>query len=79
MPLSCVGAGIGIDSGLPDFRGENGFWRAYPTGTAGISFVEIVLKLSSAPRLAWGFYGHRLQLYRSITPMQVSRVFTIGR
>jgi NAD-dependent SIR2 family protein deacetylase len=24
------GAGIGIDSGLPDFRGENGFWNACP-------------------------------------------------
>ena len=25
-----TGAGMGIDSGLPDFRGNNGFWRAYP-------------------------------------------------
>lgn len=25
-----AGAGMGIDSGLPDFRGENGFWKAYP-------------------------------------------------
>lgn len=22
--------GMGIDSGLPDFRGEEGFWRAFP-------------------------------------------------
>ena len=25
-----AGAGIGVDSGLPDFRGREGFWRAYP-------------------------------------------------
>ena len=67
----CSGAGIGIDSGLPDFRGENGFWRAYPAlGQLGISFVEIAnpKAFRQHPRLAWGFYGHRLQLYRSITP-----------
>ncbi|OXC74480.1 NAD-dependent protein deacetylase of SIR2 family [Caballeronia sordidicola] len=23
-------AGMGVDSGLPDFRGAEGFWRAYP-------------------------------------------------
>ena len=25
-----AGAGMGVDSGLPDFRGSEGFWRAYP-------------------------------------------------
>ena len=25
-----AGAGMGVDSGLPDFRGKDGFWRAYP-------------------------------------------------
>ena len=25
-----AGAGIGVDSGLPDLRGDKGFWRAYP-------------------------------------------------
>jgi hypothetical protein len=24
-----AGAGMGVDSGLPDFRGEHGFWKAY--------------------------------------------------
>lgn len=27
--LITAGAGIGVDSGLPDFRGSEGFWRAY--------------------------------------------------
>ena len=25
-----AGAGASADSGLPDFRGKHGFWRAYP-------------------------------------------------
>ena len=25
-----AGAGMGVDSGLPDFRGNEGLWRAYP-------------------------------------------------
>jgi len=25
-----AGAGMGVDSGLPDFRGTEGFWKAYP-------------------------------------------------
>jgi len=25
-----AGGGMGVDSGLPDFRGDHGFWNAYP-------------------------------------------------
>ena len=28
--LITAGAGLGVDSGLPDFRGSGGFWKAYP-------------------------------------------------
>ena len=28
--IVAAGAGMGVDSGLPDFRGKDGFWRAYP-------------------------------------------------
>jgi NAD-dependent SIR2 family protein deacetylase len=28
--LILAGNGMGIDSGLPDFRGDHGFWKAYP-------------------------------------------------
>ena len=27
--LITAGAGMGVDSGLPDFRGPEGFWNAY--------------------------------------------------
>lgn len=66
-----AGAGIGVDSGLPDFRGDHGFWRAYPPlAAAGIRFVEIANPHSfdTHPELAWGFYGHRLALYRNTVP-----------
>jgi NAD-dependent SIR2 family protein deacetylase len=66
-----AGAGIGVDSGLPDFRGDHGFWRAYPPLAAlGVRFVEIANPRSFAahPELAWGFYGHRLALYRATVP-----------
>lgn len=28
--IVAAGAGMGVDSGLPDFRGAEGFWQAYP-------------------------------------------------
>lgn len=69
--LITAGAGIGIDSGLPDFRGPGGFWAVYPAlGRAGIAFESIAnpAAFSRDPQLAWGFYGHRLNLYRRTEP-----------
>lgn len=66
-----AGAGMGVDSGLPDFRGNEGFWKAYPAlGRAGLDFYEAAspATFERDPRLAWGFYGHRLQLYRDTVP-----------
>jgi len=69
--LVAAGAGMGVDSGLPDFRGNAGFWRAYPALAAeGTAFMDIASPLAfhAAPRRAWGFYGHRLALYRKTVP-----------
>jgi NAD-dependent SIR2 family protein deacetylase len=66
-----AGAGMGVDSGLPDFRGAHGFWKAYPAlGRAGLVFHEISnpAAFRQDPTLAWGFYGHRLDLYRRTVP-----------
>lgn len=69
--LVTAGAGMGVDAGLPDFRGTQGFWRAYPAlGRSRIRFEEIACPdaFASDPELAWGFYGHRLNLYRNTEP-----------
>jgi NAD-dependent SIR2 family protein deacetylase len=69
--LVTSGAGMGVDSGLPDFRGSEGFWRAYPAiAKLGLSFEEMANPawFEKNPHLAWAFYGHRLNLYRSISP-----------
>jgi NAD-dependent SIR2 family protein deacetylase len=69
--IVAAGAGIGIDSGLPDFRGPEGFWRAYPPyERLGLSFTQMASPATfhRDPRLAWGFYGHRRALYRATVP-----------
>jgi NAD-dependent SIR2 family protein deacetylase len=69
--LIAAGAGMGIDSGLPDFRGPGGFWSVYPAlGRAGIRFEAIANPeaFRRDPAQAWGFYGHRLALYRTTRP-----------
>lgn len=71
MLLVVTGAGMGVDSGLPDFRGNQGFWRAYPAlGRDQIDFFSIASPRAfrQKPQLAWGFYGHRLDLYRQTQP-----------
>ncbi len=68
-----AGAGMGVDSCLPDFRGKEGFWKAYPMlkdkrlKFSDMANPEAFIK---RPTLAWGFYGHRLNLYRNSLPHQ---------
>ena len=66
-----AGAGMGVDSGLPDFRGNAGFWKAYPALAAdGTAFMDIASPAAfhADPRRAWGFSGHRLAMYRRTAP-----------
>ena len=66
-----AGAGMGADSGLPDFRGNRGFWNAYPAyARLGLSFAECATPqhFIKDPNFAWGFYGHRTDLYRDTIP-----------
>lgn len=66
-----AGAGMGVDSGLPDFRGNEGFWKAYPPmQKLGLSFYDLAdpVWFQEDPSRAWGFYGHRRNLYRETNP-----------
>jgi NAD-dependent SIR2 family protein deacetylase len=69
--IIAAGAGMGVDSGLPDFRGNEGFWQAYPAlAAAKINFTNIASPAAFHEDIkrAWGFYGHRLNLYRNTNP-----------
>lgn len=69
--LIAAGAGMGVDSGLPDFRGPQGFWAAYPPyAQLKLDFVALANPrwFARDPALAWGFYGHRRNLYRRTAP-----------
>ena len=75
--LITAGAGMGVDSGLPDFRGTEGFWNAYPAlGKLNMDFQRIArpLRFMEDPTLAWGFYGYRLNLYRKTVPHDGFRI-----
>jgi NAD-dependent SIR2 family protein deacetylase len=66
-----AGAGMGVDSGLPDFRGNQGFWNSYPMyERLGLSFVQAANPehFEDDPHFGWGFYGHRTNLYRFTIP-----------
>ena len=69
--LVTAGAGMSVDSGLPDFRSVDGFWRQYPAlRPLGLSFEQIAQPhwFNYAPAMAWAWYGHRQELYRAAEP-----------
>jgi NAD-dependent SIR2 family protein deacetylase len=54
-----------------------GFWKAYPPmKELGLDFQSMANPslFETDPELAWGFYGHRLQLYRDTTPHRGFRI-----
>ncbi|NMB41379.1 MAG: NAD-dependent deacetylase [Firmicutes bacterium] len=66
-----AGAGIGVDSGLPDYRGDKGFWKSYPMyESLGINYYDAAnpVHFSDDPAFGWGFYAHRIDLYRRTVP-----------
>lgn len=58
-----TGAGISTESGLPDFRSQDGLWRRYrPEMLANLE------ALRERPQLFYEFYRYRLQLLRQAAP-----------
>lgn len=69
--LVTAGAGMGVDSGLPDFRGHQGFWQQHPIyAEQGLTFQDLACPdwFKHDPHKAWGFYGYRYQLYKNTQP-----------
>jgi len=60
-----AGAGMGIDSGLPDFRGKSGLWTDEKTNFVKYSSGNI---FHSEPLEAWNFYIERIISYRNAIP-----------
>lgn len=80
--LITAGAGIGVDSGLPDFRGNHGLWNQYPAlAEKSMDFYETASPgtFICDPDTAWGFYGHRLELYRKTVPHEGFQILRGGQ
>jgi NAD-dependent SIR2 family protein deacetylase len=54
-----------LDSGLPDLRGPQGFWRVNPPmAKLGLKFENVLTPkwFTEDPDFAWGFWAHRISL-----------------
>ena len=75
--LITAGAGMGVDSGLPNFRGKEGLWKEYPYfKKVNMSFTDAANPyfFSSKPNKFWFFYGHRYNIYKEKQPHEGFRV-----
>lgn len=71
-----AGAGMSSDSigpdgeNLPTFRGNKGFWRAYPKLKNKINFAKLCTPsaLEKDPKMAWALYGHMFDLFNDTDP-----------
>jgi NAD-dependent SIR2 family protein deacetylase len=69
--LITAGAGMSVDSGLPDYRGAKGLWGEYPPlAKADLSYEQLAQPhwFAENPKMAWAFSGHRQQLFRETRP-----------
>jgi NAD-dependent SIR2 family protein deacetylase len=69
--LITAGAGMSADSGLPTFRGDQGFWRSFPafeSTSTGFTDIANPDHFRHDPYMAWAFYGYRYDMYQEIEP-----------
>ena len=65
------GAGIGVDSGLSDYRSNGGIWEyKYKNQKKQIKYEVISTPnyLLSNPQLYWMFYNDRINIFNKVTP-----------
>ncbi|XP_024937486.1 NAD-dependent protein deacylase isoform X2 [Cephus cinctus] len=61
--LILTGSGISAESGVPTFRGSDGFWRTYQA--QNLATPEA---FAANPSLVWEFYEYRRQLCSKVQP-----------
>tara|TARA_B100000524_G_scaffold348277_1_gene252296 strand:+ start:1332 stop:2240 length:909 start_codon:yes stop_codon:yes gene_type:complete len=69
--LIVAGAGMGIDSGLPDYRGPQGLWNSWhPARELNMSYESLSTheQFINNPELAWGFQTYLTRLYNELEP-----------
>jgi NAD-dependent SIR2 family protein deacetylase len=66
-----AGAGMSVESGLPDYRSNEGLYKHYPPfEKLGVNFQDCANPqfFEDHPKNAWYFYGHRYLLYKQTKP-----------
>ena len=69
--LIVAGAGMGIDSGLPDYRGPNGLWNTWhPARELNMRYEQLSTNelFLNDPHLAWGFQTYLTKMYHHLDP-----------
>jgi NAD-dependent deacetylase len=65
--LCLTGAGVSAESGVPTFRGKEGYWVV---GSRNYHAQELATQAAFArmPEAVWGWYLHRLRVCRAASP-----------
>jgi NAD-dependent SIR2 family protein deacetylase len=66
-----AGAGIGVDSGLEQYRGDNGIWiKKININGREVDFMELCsdFAFENEPKRAWAFFGSLIKRYKETAP-----------